>query len=44
MKKKKPVKSGVDRRTFVKALPALGLAGVAATKLPLDVLDRKSVV
>src|SRR5262249_39544900 len=43
MKKKKPLKkdrTGVDRRTFVKTLPALGLAGVAASRLSLDVLAQ----
>ncbi len=29
--------SGVDRRSFVKLLPALGAAGLAASKLPLSV-------
>jgi hypothetical protein len=40
MKKKKPVNSGVDRRTFVKALPAVGIAGVAASKMPLSALAQ----
>src|ERR1051326_642541 len=31
---------GLDRRTFVKALPALGIAGVAATKMPLGALAQ----
>lgn len=33
-------KMHVDRRTFVKLLPALGAAGLAATKLPLDALAQ----
>ena len=33
-------KPNVDRRNFVKLLPALGAAGLAATKLPLDVLAQ----
>ena len=33
-------KANVDRRTFVKLLPALGAAGLAATKLPLDALAQ----
>src|ERR1043165_800384 len=42
MKKTKPNKqrTGVDRRTFVKALPALGIAGVAATQMPLNALAQ----
>src|ERR1043165_7728707 len=42
MKKTKPNKqrAGVDRRTFVKALPALGIAGVAATQMPLNALAQ----
>lgn len=43
MTKKKTVKkdrAGVDRRTFVKALPALGIAGVAASRMSLDVLAQ----
>src|ERR1043165_3164118 len=42
MKKTKPNKqrAGVDRRTFVKALPALGIAGVAATQIPLNTLAQ----
>ena len=39
MKKKKPTK-GVDRRTFVKALPALGIAGVAASRVRFDALAQ----
>ncbi len=35
--KRKPSKPTVDRRTFVKLLPAAGAAGLAATKLPLSV-------
>jgi Asp-tRNA(Asn)/Glu-tRNA(Gln) amidotransferase A subunit family amidase len=39
--KKTPTKKpNVDRRNFVKLLPALGAAGLAATKLPLDVLAQ----
>ena len=37
MKKKKTKRSGVGRRTFVKMLPA---AGLAVTNLPLDVLAQ----
>ena len=33
-------KTNVNRRSFVKLLPALGAAGLAATKLPLDVLAQ----
>src|SRR5215204_2167301 len=33
-------KANVDRRTFVKLLPALGVAGITATKLPLDALAQ----
>src|ERR1700752_431767 len=41
MKKKTPTnKPNVDRRNFVKLLPAVGVAGLAATKLPLDVLAQ----
>src|SRR6185369_12947886 len=42
MKKTKPNKkrAGLDRRTFVKALPALGIAGVAATQIPLNALAQ----
>ena len=39
--KKTPTKKpNVDRRNFVKLLPALGAAGLTATKLPLDVLAQ----
>jgi Asp-tRNA(Asn)/Glu-tRNA(Gln) amidotransferase A subunit family amidase len=38
--KKRTNKPNVDRRSFVKLLPAAGLAGLAATKLPLDVLAQ----
>ena len=34
--KKSKTKRGVDRRTFVKFLPALGATGLVAAKLPLD--------
>lgn len=43
MKKNKTTrtrKANVDRRTFVKLLPAMGAAGWAATKLPLDALAQ----
>jgi len=33
-------KTSVDRRTFVKLLPALGAAGLTASKLPLDALAQ----
>ena len=36
-KNKRTTKAGVDRRSFVKLLPAAGLAGLAATKLSLNV-------
>jgi Asp-tRNA(Asn)/Glu-tRNA(Gln) amidotransferase A subunit family amidase len=39
-KTNKQAKTGVDRRTFVKVLPALGIAGVAASRMPLDVLAQ----
>src|ERR1044072_4128024 len=39
-KNKKPRKTNVDRRNFVKLLPALGAAGLAATNLPLDALAQ----
>ncbi len=39
-KKPRTRKANVDRRAFVKLLPALGAAGLAATKLPLDVLAQ----
>src|SRR6185369_2272374 len=38
-KNKKPRKTNVDRRNFVKLLPALG-AGLAATNLPLEALAQ----
>ena len=38
--KKRTNKAGVDRRTFVKLLPAVGVAGLTATKLPLNVLAQ----
>ena len=44
MKKKRnsAPKSGanVDRRNFVKVLPALGIASVAASRMPLDALAQ----
>jgi Asp-tRNA(Asn)/Glu-tRNA(Gln) amidotransferase A subunit family amidase len=39
-KKTRKTKSNVDRRTFVKLLPALGVAGVTASKLPLGALAQ----
>lgn len=33
-------KTNVGRRNFVKVLPALGIAGVAASRMPLDVLGQ----
>ncbi len=33
-------KANVDRRTFVKLLPALGAAGLTATKLPIETLAQ----
>src|SRR5438045_1043996 len=33
-------KVAVDRRSFVKLLPALGAAGLAATKMPADALGQ----
>jgi Asp-tRNA(Asn)/Glu-tRNA(Gln) amidotransferase A subunit family amidase len=41
-KTKRPRNSGtnVGRRNFVKVLPALGVAGVAATRTPIDVLAQ----
>ena len=38
--KKNKKRTNVDRRSFVKLLPAAGLAGLAATKLPGDVLAQ----
>ncbi len=45
MKKKKTQKSKADvgRRNFVKLLPALGAAGLAASNLPLDALGANCV-
>src|SRR5690349_14778375 len=40
MKKNKTGKPRADRRAFVKLLPALGAAGLTATKLPLDALAQ----
>ena len=43
MKKRKAItkdKTGVGRRDFVKVLPALGIAGVAASRLSLDALAQ----
>ena len=39
-KKTRQTKTNVDRRTFVKLLPALGVAGVTASKLPLEALAQ----
>ncbi|HKU74362.1 MAG TPA: amidase [Pyrinomonadaceae bacterium] len=39
-KNKRTTKANVDRRSFVKLLPAVGVAGLAATKLPLEVLAQ----
>lgn len=36
----KKTDTNVERRNFVKALPALGIAGVAAAKIPFDVLAQ----
>src|ERR1041384_3370826 len=38
--KSRKTRTSVDRRTFVKLLPAVGVAGLTATKLPLDVLAQ----
>jgi Asp-tRNA(Asn)/Glu-tRNA(Gln) amidotransferase A subunit family amidase len=38
--KSRKTKTSVDRRSFVKLLPAVGVAGLTATKLPLDVLAQ----
>lgn len=38
--KKNKTRTSVDRRSFVKLLPAVGVAGLTATKLPLDVLAQ----
>jgi Asp-tRNA(Asn)/Glu-tRNA(Gln) amidotransferase A subunit family amidase len=40
MKKKRTTRANVDRRTFVKLLPAVGVAGLTATKLPLEALAQ----
>ena len=39
-KKPRTRKANVNRRAFVKLLPALGAAGLTATKLPLDALAQ----
>lgn len=39
-KRVRKTKTDIERRKFVKALPALGIAGVAASRLPLDVLAQ----
>src|SRR6185369_4359815 len=39
-KKSRKTKTNVDRRNFVKLLPAIGVAGVAASKLPLQALAQ----
>src|SRR5262245_25328844 len=38
--KKKKNETRVGRRSFVKLLPAMGAAGLVATKLPLDALSQ----
>jgi len=38
--KSRKTRTSVDRRAFVKLLPAVGVAGLTATKLPLDVLAQ----
>ena len=38
--KTKKTRTGVDRRTFVKLLPALGATGLVASKLPLEALAQ----
>ncbi len=38
--KSRKTRTSVDRRSFVKLLPAVGVAGLTATKLPLDVLAQ----
>lgn len=38
--KKNKTQKGVDRRTFVKLLPALGATGLVASKLPFDALAQ----
>ena len=40
MKKNKTPKANVGRRNFVKLLPALGAAGLAASRAPLDALAQ----
>jgi Asp-tRNA(Asn)/Glu-tRNA(Gln) amidotransferase A subunit family amidase len=39
-KRNREKKTNVDRRNFVKVLPALGIAGVAASRMPLDALAQ----
>src|SRR5436189_2193753 len=39
-KKTRNSKTSVDRRTFVKLLPALGAAGLALSKFPLEALAQ----
>ena len=41
-KKKTRTKSGVDRRTFVKFLPALGATGLVAANSPLEALAQSA--
>src|SRR5438034_8306180 len=38
--KKKNFKTSVDRRSFVKLLPALGAAGLAASKFPVSAVAQ----
>src|SRR6185295_10280589 len=38
--KSRKTRTSVDRRSFVKLLPAIGVAGLVATTLPLDVLAQ----
>ena len=38
--KSRKTRTSVDRRSFVKLLPAVGVAGLTATKLPLDALAQ----
>src|SRR5213075_1891577 len=40
MKKNKKSKTRTSRRTFVKLLPALGAAGLALSKFPLEALGQ----
>src|SRR5688500_7326333 len=42
-KKTQKAKANVGRRNFVKLLPALGAAGLVASKLPLDTLAQSAI-